>query len=68
MGRVYRARHIRLGDLRAIKVIRPDRTDGANVKQQFVREARALMQIHHDAVAGCYELLSDPEGCLYPVI
>jgi formylglycine-generating enzyme required for sulfatase activity/tRNA A-37 threonylcarbamoyl transferase component Bud32 len=68
MGRVYRARHIHLGDLRAIKVIRPDRTDGANVKQQFVREARALMQIHHDAVAGCYELLSDPEGCLYLVM
>jgi len=68
MGRVYRARHSHLGGLRAIKIIRPDRIGGADVKQQFVREARALMEINHDAVARYYELLSDPEGCLYRVM
>src|ERR1700723_2793829 len=68
MGRVYRARHNQLGVLRAIKVIRPDVTSSPNAKQQFVREARVLMEINHDAVARCHELLSDADGCLYLVM
>jgi formylglycine-generating enzyme required for sulfatase activity len=68
MGRVYRAQHNQLGVLRAIKVIRPDLTSGSNAQQQFVREARVLMEINHDAVARCHELLSDADGCLYLVM
>jgi formylglycine-generating enzyme required for sulfatase activity len=68
MGRVYRAQHNQLGVLRAIKVIRPDLTAGSNVKNQFIREARVLMEINHDAVARCHELLSDSNGCLYLVM
>jgi len=67
MGWVYRARHTQLGSLRAIKVIRPDLTANANMEQLFVREARALMQINHDAIVHCHDLLSE-EGRVYLVM
>lgn len=67
MGWVYRARHKQLSSLRAIKVIRPDLTADANMEQLFVREARALMQINHDAVVHCHDLLSE-EGRVYLVM
>lgn len=67
MGWVYRARHKQLSSLRAIKVIRPDLTAEANMDQLFVREARALMQINHDAVVHCHDLLSE-DGRVYLVM
>jgi serine/threonine protein kinase len=67
MGWVYRARHNQLDSLRAIKVIRPDLSANANMEQLFVREARALMQINHDAIVHCHDLLSE-EGRVYLVM
>jgi len=67
MGWVYRARHQQLSSLRAIKVIRPDLTANANMEQLFVREAKALMQIKHDAVVHCHDLLSS-EGRVYLIM
>ncbi|SPE34797.1 putative Mitogen-activated protein kinase kinase [Candidatus Sulfopaludibacter sp. SbA6] len=67
MGWVYRARHTQLSSLRAIKVIRPDLTANANMEQLFVREARALMQINHDAIVHCHDLLSE-DGRVYLVM
>ncbi len=67
MGWVYRARHKQLDSLRAIKVIRPDLSANANMEQLFVREAQALMQIHHDAIVRCHDLLSE-EGRVYLVM
>lgn len=67
MGWVYRARHTQLASLRAIKVIRPDLTANANMEQLFVREARALMQLNHDAIVHCHDLLSE-DGRVYLVM
>src|SRR5882757_8356856 len=67
MGWVYRARHQQLSSLRAIKVIRPDLTANANMEQLFVREAKALMQIKHDAVVHCHDLLSS-DGRVYLIM
>ena len=67
MGWVYRARHNQLDSLRAIKVIRPDLSANANMEQMFVREARALMQINHDAIVHCHDLLSE-EGRVYLIM
>src|ERR1017187_8145940 len=67
MGWVYRARHNQLDSLRAIKVIRPDLSANANMEALFVREARALMQINHEAIVHCHDLLSE-EGCVYLVM
>jgi serine/threonine-protein kinase len=67
MGWVYRARHNQLDSLRAIKVIRPDLSANANMEALFVREARALMQINHDAIVHCNDLLSE-DGRVYLVM
>jgi serine/threonine-protein kinase len=61
MGSVYRARHRSLGSLRAIKVIRPDLTLDSKMEELFIREAHALMEIHHDAVVRCHDLLRDEQ-------
>ena len=51
MGRVYRARHVRVGRTVAIKVLHPHmlREPGAAVR--FEREARLAARLHHPSVA-----------------
>ncbi len=67
MGWVYRARHKQLSTLRAIKVIRPDLLTDPNMEKLFVREAHALMEIHHDAVVRCHDLLEE-DGQIYLIM
>ena len=67
MGWVYRARHKQLSTLRAIKVIRPDLLTDPNMEKLFVREAHALMEIHHDAVVRCHDLLEE-DGHIYIIM
>lgn len=59
MGHVYKARHRSLGTLRALKVVRPDLGMDSRAEEMFVREAKALMEIHHDAIVRCHDLLRD---------
>ena len=68
MGDVYRARHIGLGETRAIKVMRPDLASNPDVFELFKREAQALLQVSHPAVVRCHDLLSDDTGRLYLVM
>ena len=50
MGVVYRARHPLIGRTVAIKVLRPEMMERADVRDRFVREARALSAIRHSNV------------------
>src|SRR5262245_28763652 len=62
MAQVYRARHRSLGGFRAIKIIRPDLPDlidEARMESLFIREARVLLEVHHEAVVRCHDLLRD---------
>jgi serine/threonine-protein kinase len=68
MGDVYRARHRHLGGLRAIKVIHPAFADRPEAVEFFFREARALLEIHHDAVVRCHDLLTGDDGRVYLVM
>ena len=61
MGEVYRARHLRLHGMRAIKVMHPELSGQGDLLQRFYREARALLEVHHDAVVRCHDLLEDEE-------
>jgi serine/threonine-protein kinase len=47
MGQVYKARHLRLDRIEAVKVIRPDLLASPGVLQRFQREARAAAQLSH---------------------
>jgi len=68
MGEVYRARHRRLGEDRAIKMIRPIYTADPAAARLFDREARSLLKIHHPAVVRCHDMLSDETGRVYLVM
>jgi hypothetical protein len=59
MGAVYSARHLRLGGMRAVKVMHPELITKTDLLERFYREARALLQVHHDAVVRCHDLLED---------
>jgi serine/threonine-protein kinase len=68
MGDVYRARHRQLGGLRAIKVIHPAFVSRAEAVELFYREARAMLEVHHDAVVRCHDLLTGDDGRVYLVM
>jgi serine/threonine-protein kinase len=68
MGDVYRARHRQLGGLRAIKVIHPAFASRPEAVALFHQEARAMLEVHHDAVVRCHDLLTDDGGRVYLVM
>jgi serine/threonine protein kinase len=47
MGRVYRARRTRLGDVVAIKILQTTGDDRAMLRQRFMAEARMCAALHH---------------------
>jgi eukaryotic-like serine/threonine-protein kinase len=68
MGEVYQARHRRLGEMRAIKVMHPTVAHDPTAAEFFDREAKALLSVRHPAVVYCHDLLSDEEGGVYLVM
>ena len=68
MGEVYRARHLSLGGLRAIKVMHPELAQRHEMIERFHAEARALLEVHHDAVVRCHDLLRDEGGRVFLVM
>ena len=68
MGDVYRARHRHLGGLRAIKVIHPAFAGRPEAVEFFYREAQAMLEVHHDAVVRCHDLLTGDDGRVYLVM
>src|SRR5262249_2349371 len=55
MGHVYKARHVKLGRLAAIKVIRPERVPDRSAVDRFLREARAAAQLVHANVVVVFD-------------
>jgi serine/threonine-protein kinase len=51
MGRVYRARHVRVGRTVAIKVLHPHMLREPGAAERFEREARLAARLHHPSVA-----------------
>ena len=68
MGEVYRARHRRLDEHRAIKVMHAELSKKKGASEFFYREAKALLAVRHPAVAHCHDLLSDDEGRVYLIM
>jgi|SRR5579884_47261 len=55
MGQVYKARHLRLDRLVALKVIHANRLADAEVLRRFQREARAAARLAHPHVVSIYD-------------
>jgi len=68
MGCVVRARHRDLGELRAIKLLRPDRRLAPEAQRRLLREARAAAQIQSSHVVRVMDVASDGPGAPYIVM
>jgi len=50
MGCVYRALHVRLNKLVALKILKPDRSDSPEAVSRFAREMRLLAKLEHPCI------------------
>src|SRR4051812_50020418 len=58
MGSVFLVQHRQSGDLRVVKVMRPEIADDPTLRQRFEREARMAEQLHHPNLAQVFDARS----------
>ncbi|HEY6099385.1 MAG TPA: protein kinase [Anaeromyxobacter sp.] len=67
MGRVFRARHVRLGREVAVKVLNAEFVARPDVVQRFFREARVVNDIDHEHIVEVTDFVESP-GLAYLVM
>ena len=65
MGQVYRASHVRIASLFAIKVLYGDLAYDAGMRARFQREAEATSLLSHRHIVRVLDFGETPEGLLY---
>jgi serine/threonine-protein kinase len=65
MGKVFLARHVRLPQHAAIKVLRPELTKDPAAVARFNREAANACRIEHERVARVFDFGETPDGLVY---
>jgi serine/threonine-protein kinase len=65
MGAVFKARHRILGEVLALKVVQGIFASRADVRERFLREAKAAMKLVHPNAIPVRELGVTPDGLLY---
>ncbi|MGH8553325.1 MAG: serine/threonine-protein kinase, partial [Methylococcales bacterium] len=68
MGEIYRARRTHIGDMVAVKVLRPDLVENEKSRQRFYREARAAAMLHHPNAVVIHDFGEDTDGTAYIVM
>ncbi|MBJ6761533.1 serine/threonine protein kinase [Myxococcaceae bacterium JPH2] len=69
MGRVYQARHAKLGRQVALKVLRADHARDSTFVQRFFQEARTVNQINHEHIVEIFDFVDEgSEGRVYCVM
>jgi hypothetical protein len=64
MGTVYRARHVRLAKLAALKLVRPDYACSPEIRARFEREMRTVGQLDHPHLVAAH-YAGEHEGQLF---
>jgi serine/threonine protein kinase len=67
MGVVYKARHVKVGRLFAVKVLHPRALEDSKVVQRFEREAELAGRLHHPNVIGVVDV-GEVDGTRYMVM
>lgn len=68
MGTVYRATHLSLDRVVAVKIINPEFAANTDVTQRFAREARLMAKLRHPRAAMIYDSGTLPDGRLFIVM
>ncbi|NMO17096.1 serine/threonine protein kinase [Pyxidicoccus fallax] len=62
MGKVFQARHARLGRQVALKVLKPEHARDSGFVQRFFQEARTVNQINHEHIVEIFDFVDEGEG------
>ncbi|MBZ4415482.1 serine/threonine-protein kinase [Myxococcus sp. RHSTA-1-4] len=62
MGKVFQARHARLGRQVALKVLKPEHARDGGFVQRFFQEARTVNQINHEHIVEIFDFVDEGEG------
>ncbi len=65
MGTVYRAQHVMLGRVDAVKIIRPDVAKSPEAMQRFLREAKLASSINHPNAVVIHDFGEAENGVFY---
>jgi serine/threonine-protein kinase len=68
IGRVYRARHVHMNLNVAVKILADDASADLDVKERFVREARAADMVRHENITEILDLGETGEGMPYMIM
>ncbi len=68
MGSLYKVRHRLLGDLRAVKVMRPELMADPVQRERFHREAKAAILLSHPNIAQLFDFTIDEDGTAFIVM
>src|SRR5688572_3037672 len=68
MGVVYRARHVLIERLVALKLIRPDLRGETHLRAWMLREARAANRVDHAHIVDIHDVGETEDGELYLVM
>jgi serine/threonine-protein kinase len=68
MGIVYRARHVLIDRVVALKLIRPDLRGETHLRAWMLREARAANRVDHAHIIDIHDIGETEEGELYLVM
>src|SRR5262249_48427065 len=65
MGRVFLAKHTRLGREVALKILRPEHVRNHSLVQRFFQVARTVNQINHEHIVEVLDFVEEPPGTGY---
>lgn len=60
MGRVFLAKHTKLGRKVALKLLKPEHAQNKEQLARFIQEAQAVNKINHEHIVEIYDFVEDP--------